>query len=291
MTQTNYTSNAFDLNNFNYDNDPRHFLTANDPDAYYQYRVNYSAVFRTQAFRDNWKHTVRFSRTNMPFNNKEYYPRLNSAQYQGYLMKTVKAVQPTTREIWEVEYGRARANYMLQQGHQHEAYLFANMLDKFVESVYNKTGMRLSWREAMLDVFIYVIDNTWMGYNSEHKGFKDMYRYLWNHTDKLVRVDHTTAKDDDGRSIDALISVSYDGKNYQVVAGVQLKPQSYFASKDWTSITRQDNLKNNVKFFNERHVPVLYWTYEDLAKGVDPMMLIDSNGGVHEDFPRVTLNY
>lgn len=294
MLNTNLNQNFVPFGNFAYDNNPANFLTKNDPDCYYQYQVNYDQVFVSPEFRRNvWRHNPRFSMTNLAFNTPVNGRRLNSSLYHGRVMAMAKhcPVNASSRE-WEVFYGQERARYMQNRGIQHEPYIFANMIYDYIQSVQNVKHVQISWREAMLDIFIYVIDNSWMGRHSEIKGIKDMYKYFYRRTNKLVKIEHSAPKDDNGRSIDALVSLSYDnGRSFQLVAGVQLKPATYFASnKEWSDITRNDNLKNNIKFYNEHHVPVLYWTYDDVARDLDPQMLIDVNGGIHKDFHRVPFN-
>lgn len=169
--------------------------------------------------------------------------KLNSPNRVGGVMELIKKHQPTTHQEWEQVY--------LTHGKP------LTRLQGVAVCLHLKSTPLISLQEAIDFTFIRVIDETWEGWHLE----KLVIELL--ETTQLFDEVRTATKFEDNRYGIDIICLT----NGQVVAGIQVKPDSYFKMKPSHKAKRENHNRNQRFLAQYPQAEVHYVSRSDVLQG------------------------
>lgn len=230
---------------------------------------NYPTLQLNYQQRLHVAHTADFRKTNYIWNAHHF----NSAKNNGYMMDLISECKPVSRAQWERFYlGYRKEHY------PDEKFPFENIVNAFA------TVANISLNAAYTYHYIRVIDKTYDGYVSEQEAMSGIWSYIRKVNPTQVNmfyIKHADKKVDKNMRIDVEVYRLINNQWYEV-AGIQLKPQSYFARRcNWSSDAYHQNYRGQVQYVQAVKAPVYYWSYEQVKAGIGPMLFLDRDGNCY----------
>lgn len=181
-----------------------------------------------------------FKKTNSVWNRKKF----NSIEHIGHVMDLIHQCNPKNKQEWIIFYEKWWFK------HFNSLHLFSNIKFQFARAA------NISVKKAYIYIFIRVIDETYLGYKRETDAIEQI-KQIYGSDYSILKTDYVS---DYKYGIDVLIM--YKGK---IVKAIQLKSQQFINNMIYYHFNRGvSSLNHNRDFINKYHIPIYYWSYENI---------------------------
>lgn len=209
--------------------------------------------FGTYQERQQLQQTAAFKQTNDVWSQQGF----NRSANVGEVMKLIRHYEPQDRKDWEEYYFLYRTTVL------NDFDMFADCAAAFAQAAGIEVDLAYKY------IYIRVVDQTYDGYQNEQNAYQGIQKYLQHrHPQRHYLLEHGDDYCDRVYGVDLRLYLMDQGK--KEIAGIQLKPQSYFYFIKKHPWQEQVNHRHHQKYVQATHAPVLYWSYEEIKNQQAP---------------------